>query len=518
MRRATRLAFVLTLCGGLGASAAPVLYDVRDYGAKPDGETLCTQAIQEAVDHCAGSGGGVVYLPPGRLLSGTIVMKSGVTLQLDAGCTLLGSPDLAQYPPMVPAYRSYTDVYTDKSLIYGEKLERVAITGRGVIDGQGDAFHGPYKVRPYMIRLIGCRDVVVKDVTLCNSPMWVQHYLACDDVRIDGVTVRSRVNLNNDGIDIDSCRRVLVTGCNIDSGDDAIVLKSTSDRLCEDVIVSGCVLRSACNALKLGTESNGGFRNIVMTACTIYDTRLAGVALEVVDGGVMDRVVVTGITMSGVGAPTFIRLGNRARPFREDMAKPGVGSLRNITISDIEASGADHTGCAIAGLPNANIENLSLSDIRLSFAGGGTTQDAAQSVPEEPDKYPEYAMFGKLPAYGLYCRHIRGLTMRNVQLQVAGKDKRHAVVLEDVHRATIDGLDASHSGGAAPLLRFVDVQSAIVRGCTATVDTGVFLRVQGEASRRITLTSNDFSDADAVIQIGAEVPRSAVAKWSNRTN
>jgi hypothetical protein len=231
MRHATRLAFVLTLCGCLGASATPVLYDIRDYGAEPDGETLCTQAIQEAVDHCAGSGGGVVYLPPGRWLSGTIVMKSGVTLQLDAGCTLLGSRDLAQYPPMVPAYRSYTDVYTDKSLIYAEKAERIAITGRGVIDGQGDAFHGPYKVRPYMIRLIGCRDVVVEDVTLCNSPMWVQHYLACDDVRIDGVTVRSRVNLNNDGIDIDSCRRVLVTRCNIDSGDDAIVLKSTSDRL-----------------------------------------------------------------------------------------------------------------------------------------------------------------------------------------------------------------------------------------------------------------------------------------------
>lgn len=518
MTRTSWLPVLLTICACSVASAAEVLYDIRDYGAKPDGQTLCTQAIQKAVEECAAGGGGVVYMPPGTFLSGTIAMKSGVTLRLDSGCTLLGSPDLAQYPPILPAYRAYTDTYTDKSLIYGEKLERIAIVGRGVIDGQGAAFKGPYKVRPYTIRFSECRDVVVEGVTIRNSPMWVQHYLACDDVRIDGITVKSHVNQNNDGIDIDSCQRVVITGCNIDSGDDAIVLKSTSDRLCKDVVVTGCVLRSTCNALKMGTESNGGFQNIVMTGCAIHDTHLAGVALEIVDGGTMDRVVVSNITMTGVGAPIFIRLGNRARPFKEGMDKPGVGALRNVTISDIEASGAGPTGCAIAGLPDANIENVTLSNLRLSFGGGGTLEEASRSVPEHPEKYPEYSMFGRLPAYGLYCRHVRGLRLMNVQLQLAGEDKRHAVVFEDVHNATVDGLDAPYSNGAASVLRFADVQRVAVRGCTPPAGTGVFLKLQGAASGGVTLTANDFSGVQAVTQVGPDVPRGTVAELANRTN
>jgi hypothetical protein len=512
------LLVLLAVCSASAAPAAEVLYDIRDFGAKPDGQTICTQAIQAAIDKCAAEGGGTVYLPPGRFLTSTLFMKSGITLRLDNGCTLLGSPDLAQYPVTIPAFRSYTDNYTERSLIYGEKLERIAIVGRGVIDGQGAAFKGPYKVRPYMIRFVECREVVVEGITLRDSPMWVQHYLACDDVRIDGVTVKSHVNHNNDGINIDSCHRVVVTGCNIDSGDDAIVLKSTSARLCKDVVVTGCVLRSTCNGLKMGTESNGGFRNIVMTGCVIHDTRLAGVTLQIVDGGIMDRVVVSDITMTGVGAPIFIRLGNRARPFVEGMERPGIGVLRNVTISNIEASGANPTGCAIAGLPEAAIENVTLSNIRLSFAGGGTLEDAARSIPEHPEKYPEYSMFGRLPAYGLYCRHVRGLKLLNVQLQLAKEDKRHAVVLEDVHNAAVDALDVPYSDGAAPLLQLTDVRNVFVRNCTPPAGTGVFLRLQGAASRGITLATNDFSGVNAITQVGADVPKGAVAELANRTH
>ncbi|MHC4167473.1 MAG: glycoside hydrolase family 28 protein, partial [Planctomycetota bacterium] len=335
------VAALLSAALTISAFGAQKIYDVRDCGAKADGKTLCTSAIQKAIDQCSKDGGGTVYLAPGTFLSGTIYMKTGVTLRLDAGSTLLGSKDLKDYPPTVQAFRSYTDNYTDKSLIYAEKAERIAIIGSGTIDGQGGSFKGPYKVRPYTIRFIECRNITVEDITLRNSPMWMQHYLACDDVRISGVTVRSRVNNNNDGINIDSCRRVVISDCNISSGDDAIVLKSTSARICRDVTVSNCVVSSRCNGLKMGTESNGGFKNIVMTGCAIYDTRLAGVALEIVDGGTMDRVVVSNITMDKIGAPIFLRLGNRARRFRKDTEKPGVGAMRNITISNIEATGAN---------------------------------------------------------------------------------------------------------------------------------------------------------------------------------
>jgi polygalacturonase len=454
---------VLVLTAG-PVIAAEELYDVRDYGANADGKTLCTASIQKAIDECSKAGGGTVYLPPGTFLSGTIYMKTGVTLRLDPACTLLGSRDLKDYPPTVQAFRSYTDNYTDKSLIYAEKAERIAITGGGTIDGQGASFKGPYKVRPYMIRFIQCRNVTVGDVTLKNSPMWVQHYLACDDVRITGVTVRSLVNHNNDGINIDSCHRVVISNCNIVSGDDAIVLKSTSARVCSEVTVSNCVLSTRCNALKMGTESNGGFQNIVITGCAIYNTRLAGVALEIVDGGIMDRVVVSNITMNKIGAPIFLRLGNRARPFKQDMETPGIGVMRNITISNIEATGANPTGCAISGLPEAKIENVTLSNIRLSFEGGGTKTEATRAIPENPADYPEYGMFGKLPAYGFYCRHVKGLKLLNVQLQLAKPDQRHAVVFEDVEDALVDGLDAPLSPDAETIIRLTDVKKVFIRG------------------------------------------------------
>jgi len=452
------LTVFVSLLAATFAAAAEKVYDVRDCGAKADGRTLCTGAIQKAIDQCSQDGGGTVYLAPGTFLSGTIYMKTGVTLKLAAGCTLLGSKDLKDYPPTVQALRSYTDNYTDKSLIYAEKAERIAIIGQGTIDGQGASFKGPYKVRPYTIRFIECRNVTVEDITLRNSPMWMQHYMACDDVRISGITVHSRVNHNNDGINIDSCHRVVISGCNISSGDDAIVLKSTSARVCRDVTVSNCVVSSRCNGLKMGTESNGGFKNIVMTGCAIYDTRLAGIALEIVDGGIMDRVVVSNITMDRIGAPIFLRLGNRARPFKKDMEKPGIGAMRNITISNVEATGAGLTGCAIAGLPQAAIENVTLSNLRLSFGGGGTREHAERDVPEKADSYPEYSMFGVLPTYGLYCRHVKGLKLLNVQLQLAKADRRRAVFFEDVEDAFIDSPDIS-----SEMIRSVDVKDVHIR-------------------------------------------------------
>lgn len=326
------------------ANQAPA-FSVKAHGAKADGKTLDTAAIQSAIDTCSSAGGGTVYFPAGTYLSGTIFFKSHVSLYLEAGATLLGSTVLDDYPVTICDYRSYTDNYTERSLIYAEKVENISILGRGAIDGQGAAFkdkrtqENPYKMRPYLIRIIESRDVTVRDVTIRDSPMWVQHYLACDDVLIEGITVHSNVAGNNDGIDIDSCHRVRISNCDIYSGDDAIVLKATSDRACKDVTVTNCNLRSDCNAFKLGTESNGGFQNIAMSNCTIHDTRLAGIALEMVDGGMLERVSINNVLIQNSGAAIFMRLGNRARPFlskgpggsrgtwaREpDLAQPGVG-------------------------------------------------------------------------------------------------------------------------------------------------------------------------------------------------
>jgi len=523
----TRRQILLGLAPAAGAVAAPApnraaavrsaLFNVRDYGAVGDGTRMNTKAIQDAVDACARAGGGTVLIPAGRYLSSTIVLQSHVMIELASGATLLGSSNLADFPVHVPKRRSYTDVYVDRSLIYAENAENIGICGRGTIDGQGAAYKDRrYMIRPYIIRCIECRGVSVSGVTILNSPMWVQHYLACDDVSIHGISVHSVVNANNDGIDIDCCQRVRISDCEIVSGDDAIVLKATSDRPCRDVTVTNCVLSTRCNALKLGTESNGGFENIAISNCTIYDTRLAGIALEMVDGGRLDRVAISNIAMHNVSAPIFIRLGDRGRPFVTGGPRPPAGSLANVVISNVEAVSSRVTGCAIAGLAGHAMENVTLENIRLVFPGGGTAADARRAVPENADKYPEYAMFGTLPAYAFYCRHVKGLRLRNIVTRFDGAEERPALVCDDVEG--LDLADSAFAGAAEgePAIRFADVRDAFVHGCRTPAAVQTWLQVTGGASGRITVMGNDLQRAAKAVDATAGVPDGAVFQEGNR--
>lgn len=482
-----------------GATGKPLFYNVTDYGAKGDGTSLCTKPIQAAIDACTAAGGGTVIFPAGKYLTGTLFLRNNLALHLEAGAVLLGSGDLNDYPVTVSAVRSYTDNYTDKSLIYGEGLENISITGNGILDGNGTSFMGPYKVRPYMIRIINCKDVLVRDVTILNSPMWVQHYLLCEDVNIDGITVDSRRDfVNNDGIDIDGCKNVRITNSKFISGDDAIVLKSTLDQPCRNIVVTNCVISSNCNAFKLGTESNGGFENITFSNSVIYDTKLGGIALEMVDGGILDKVSVSNITMNNVGAAIFIRLGNRARPYNVKLEKPGMGSLSNVIISNIQATNVSNTGCSITGLPGYPVRNITLSNIRLMFQGGGTREYLNREIPEIPDKYPEFKMFGMLPAYGFYCRHAENLTFRDVELGYSSEDVRPAMVCDD-----ITGLDLFNIGAMAgnePVIRLRDVQNSMIQSCRAPRGTATFLSVEGTGSSNISLVGNDLSEAKEVVR------------------
>jgi polygalacturonase len=512
----------LLLAGAvLGAEADS---SVLCHGAVGDGKTFCTQAIQRAIDACAAAGGGRVSLPAGTFLSGTLYLKSRVTLALEEGCTLLGSPNLADYPENVPAVRSYTDNYVTRSLISGEDLDRVAVVGRGTIDGNGGAFKGgKYLIRPYVIRLVNCRDVLIEGVHLLRSPMWMQHYLACDRLIVRGITVLNYGNPNNDGLDIDGCRNVTVSGCLIDSQDDAVCLKSTLARACENVTIGNCVLGSKGSAIKMGTESNGGFRGIAIANCTVIPPQamasppgkgrgLAGVALEIVDGGRLDGVTVSNISMNGVTTPLFMRLGHRARPFKEGMEKPPAGTFRNVSVSHVIATGAAKTGCAIAGLPGHEIENVSLSDIQLFFDGGGTSEEAARAVPENPEKYPECTMFGDLPAYGFYVRHARGIRLTNVRLATEKPDLRPAVVCDDVENLSVDGLEAAWSAGAASMVRFSQVRGATVRGCRPEAPAATFLRLENAATRGVLLMANDFRGIAKIFEAAPDVQKDAIVE------
>jgi polygalacturonase len=419
-----------------------------------------------------------------------------------------------------------SDSYSLHALIAGANLQHIAIRGQGLIDGSGDAFRWKGGGRPKGVYLQNCRDVLVENVNMRNAGSWMQHYRGCDRIAIRGITVFNHATYNNDGLNIDSCRDVRISDCSVDSDDDAVVLKSLSDRPCRNVVIANCTISSHCNSIKMGTESGGGFQNIAITNCTIRSPRhsqaiygrqrgLAGIALEIVDGGRMDGVLISNVSVKGVSVPIFMRLGNRARQYVKGAPMPGVGTFRNVVISNIIADDASEIGCSITGLPGHPIENVSLSNLKLGFDGGGRKELSSQEVPEKPESYPESTMFGTLPAYGFYCRHVDGLTFCNVQLRTAEPDLRHALVCDDVANLMIDGLHAAWWEGASAMVRLTQARGALIRGCRPRSRVDTFLRLEGDASQRVLLTGNDFSLVATIAESAADAPRNALMQLGN---
>lgn len=539
---------LLLSTGAFGAVAVSGTRTVLQFGAVADGKTLATGAIQAAIDEAAAQGGGEVVFPPGQYLTGTLYLKDKVSLRLLLGATVLGSTNIADYPVNHCAYASYSDSYTARALIWGDGLHDIAITGQGTIDGQGVAFDGKeatpqdleriteildqekriaplknYFLRPYLIRFVSCRNVQVEGVSLRNSAMWMQHYLDCDFVTLRGLNVFNHGSRNNDMIDIDGCRNVIVSDCFGDSDDDALTLKSTGERPTEHVVVTNCVLRSHCNAIKAGTESTGGFKDITISNCVVQRSAvqpgragrpegLAGIALEIVDGGTMERVAISNIVVEGTRAPIFLRLGNRARPHRLGIPTPPAGSMRNVSIDNVVATGASPLGCAIAGLPGHCIENVSLSNIRIQFEGP-VPADIPAEVPEQETKYPECGMFGSLPAYGFYARHVRGLRLENLELSSADPGTRPALLAEDVVQLRVDQLHANAHSEAPAQMVLRSVSDALVTGCVAE-GARAFLLVEGK-SGGIGLLSNDLSRAQTRFRLAPGLPRKTVKEDSN---
>lgn len=447
------LSLVLSCILSSLSSGAEQVFDIREEGAVGDGETLSTAAIQKTIDRCAAAGGGTVYFPRGTWLSGTIELRSHVALSLEAGSRLLGSPNLRDYPERISRVPTYTSKYTARSLIYAAGVEDVAIRGRGTIDGNAPRFPFSGRMRrPFGIRMIECRGVLVEGISLCRSAMWMQLYLACERVRIHGISVYNHVNINNDGLDIDGCRNVVVSDCIIDSDDDAIVLKSTGDRRCENVTITNCILSSHCAALKTGTESSGGFRNITISNCAVFapaGTRLGkdpslaiyrrggtGIALGLYDGATLENVTVSNVTLDGVRTPISVHLVDRGRMYRDDLPKPAPGILRNVILSNIVATDA-RTGISVAGIPQRLIENVQMSNIHVTLAEGEGEE-----------------------ASGLNLHDVAGLKLRDVTIRADRSQLDNTA--SNVKRLLIDGLDVQLSGGARPAIKLRNCPGAVI--------------------------------------------------------
>ncbi len=427
-------------------------YNIVNYGAVNDTTQLSTAAVQKAIDDCSAAGGGRVVVPTGNYKIGTIILKSNVHMHLEQGATLYGSTDLKDYLPMKTDYMSLRTQTETIQLIFADKATNVVIDGFGTIDGRGRSFkklswNDEGITRPHLLRFIQSSDITLRDITLKNSGCWMQHYLACDRVKIDGIKVFNRNNYNNDALDLDGCHEVVVSNMFADSDDDAITLKSTSPRLCENIRIADCVVSSHCNAIKLGTETNGGFRNINISGIVVkpsYDQKekffgqwigSSAISLEIVDGGVMENVNVSDITIEGTESPIFVRLANRARGYKEGVPVTKVGKINGIHLSNIQIRNAGSMGCSITGIPGHEVENVWLDNITIHHKGGVTAADMAkinESIKDEKEKeYPEATMWGNLPAKGFFVRHARNIKFNNIEVITEQPDVREVIVIRE---------------------------------------------------------------------------------------
>jgi len=450
-------------------------YYITAYGAVGDSTTLNTKAIQKAIDACATSGGGRVIIPPGTFRSGGIVLKSNVELHFQHNSILLASIEQKDFPlqPM-PKYRSHKDQLGGfNALIYAEGEKNIALTGSGTIDGQGplhtpmpNPVAGDIDGRPRNILFISCKNVIVKGIRMLNAPIWNQHYLDCEDVFVDGIYVYSHGGRNNDGIDIDGCRRFVLSNSIIDSDDDGIVLKSTGSAACEDITITNCVVSSFCNAIKAGTETTGGFKNISISNCVvkpsiekgkpIWDTPrigVSGLSLMIVDGGTLEGFSVNNLTIHGTEAPIYIRLGNRARPHTPGALVDKIGAVKNISISNVTAYDAGTWGSSITGLKGHPIKNVSLSNIQLYSKGGLKMGDFSKTVEEDEKGYPHAVTYGNLPSHSLFIRHAEGISITNLNIATENEDVRFPIIVDDIKGLQIKNVQWPDSDGTKPLVK-----------------------------------------------------------------
>src|ERR1043166_3921538 len=515
-------------------------YNVKSFGAVGDGKTLDTAAINKAIDAAAAAGGGTVFFPAGNYLSVSIHLKSNIALYLDQGATIVAantSSD-AKYDPPEPnewdKYQDFGHSHFHNSLIWGENLTNVSILGSGMIWGKGlvrsggqsrtqqqnDALNAARANEPKTpfgypnprdavepgwgnksIALKDCRNVNIRDITILHGGHFAILATGVDNFTIDNI----RVDTNRDGIDVDACKNVRISNCTVNSPfDDGICPKSSFAlgyaRATENVTITNCQVSgydegtlldgtykrefrnangtfSPTGRIKFGTESNGGFKNITVSNCVFDYSR--GLALEAVDGALLEDVTLSNITMRDISnSPIFVRLGFRGRGPKETTT---VGAIRRVNISDIVVYNADPKYSSIvSGIPGHQIEDLRLSTIRVYSKGGGTKEQAALDPAEKEDTYPEPTMFGELPAYGFFIRHVKGLQLRDVEMNYLKEDLRPAFWLNDVNGVEFLDVKAQHASGV-PIFDLRNVADFSTHQCWPLADT----RLEKVESRKL---------------------------------
>lgn len=441
----------------VGCKESTSFCNIKEFGAVGDGRTNNTVAIQSAIDACHEAGGGQVLVSGGEFVTGTIIIKDNVTLKVEIGSSLIGSENPEDYQN-IDSFVDATGQVRGKCLIGAIDAKNIALIGGGEINGRGNVFeHKALREtlkkkgyekntinklvanRPFLIRFVRSKNVRMDGLLLKAPAAWTCHFFQCSDVDVRYLEIYSHANKNNDGIDIDSSHDVKITRCYINSGDDAICLKTTSPKPTFNISVTDCVLKSDWGALKFGTESMGDMYNVDIRRCKINDTKGGGIKILSVDGANISNVVIDSVDMNNVDMPIFIRLGERLRTYR-DAEKQEVGSIDNISITNIRATTADldnsrvtpPAGIFITGTQNHKVGQINLMNIYITLPGGGAEEHKAIIVPEDEDRYPEFSFFGVLPSYGLMARHVEELNFKKYNFHTTRPDKRHDVFVSDV--------------------------------------------------------------------------------------
>jgi hypothetical protein len=507
------------------------VYNIVDFGAKGDGRTLNTKAVQDAIDVCHKDQGGVVFVPAGVFVIGTVEMKSNVTLRIAARGTLLGSADGKQYhaADAIPLRGDSTLNDGNVGLIFGVEADNVTIEGPGTIDGQGAQFRSPTRGvpppsgrggadRPYHLLFHRCKNLRVRDLNLVASAFHSVRVIQSSFVWMDGLRIHNRVNGNNDGFHFVSAENVHVTNCDVLAQDDACALFGT----CRNVTVTNCTFSTRWSVFRFG---GGNPENVTISNCIVHHTYGCPIKLHFGPGSKVQNLLFSNLVLQDVTGPISINLNNKARNASEAPAAE-KGFLRNILFQNIRASvvatGREYDDIAfkqnyrpgetrqcvvLNALDGAVIEDISLSDVRITYAGGGTAAEASREIPQVAGEYFE---IGTPPAYGLYARNVRGLSLQNVKFDLESPDLRPAIVLDHVSDAALNGVAVQGNPDATAAVRLIDTRDTLLTAPRLTSNAAAFLRVEGAGSQGITLDGGDVSRAAAAVTFAGGASKASV--------
>jgi Glycosyl hydrolases family 28 len=491
------------------------IYNITSFGAVGDGITLNTNAIQSAIDMCSKDSGGTVLVPSGNFVTGTLQLKDNVTLEVSTTGRILGSTKIADYYPghgVPPSNGNY-------SLIYAANARNITIEGNGTIDGNGASYyngrgdgtgpgqHGGNMNRPHLIIFYNCNNVFVHDIFLTKSAYHCMRILNCKYVKLEGIRILNRVNKNNDGFHFGSSEYVNISNCNIKCQDDACALFGSN----KFVTITNCTFSTRWSVFRFGGGEPG---NITISNCVIYETYGCPIKMRFGSGDKAENITFSNIIMNKVTGPISLDLGSRQRR-NGSTAKPN-GILKNIFFNGIYATvvdsplqisdlpfppstwkGETRQCIVLNGVGNSYLENISFTDVHVTYEGGGTAEEAAnRNVPEVAG---EYFQIGTPSSYGMYARNVKGLTLNNVSFNYINSDLRPAVVFNNVNDAAVCNLSLEGNENAESALRFINSNDVLLTGTRLTSHAKIFLQVEGSSNSNIKIDSSDLSKAEKIL-------------------